>query len=445
MKRIIALTALVAVVIWAHGRNISGDWSGKLDVRPDMSLKIVFHFTDSTVTLDSPDQGAYGIAGKLWHISADSVNVRIPSLSASFAGGLKDNCLTGVFKQGLRKFPLTLLPGIKKAVRPQTPVPPFPYRTEDLKIETAAGIVAGTLTMPENANKKTPLAVLITGSGSQNRDEELFEHKPFAVIADYLAHNGVATFRYDDRGIGESTGDVLSATTADFAADVSEIIAYFRRTAHFGRIGIIGHSEGGLISYMLGAKPRAVDFIVSIAGPSIKGSRIIAYQNKIALLKSGVPQSAAEDFERAIEKAFEYRLNNSGNITVTEQLLGEIYPQKDNDAVSKQLAGTLSGVLAPSSPSPWLDFFLAYDPADDLSKLRCKALIIYGGKDMQVPASLNADKARRLARKAVVKQFEQLNHLMQHADTGSVEEYKEIEETFAPEVLREISEFINSK
>ncbi len=444
MKRLeVVFTALLFVQA-IFGQNISGAWTGALQVNNQASMKIVFHFADKSVTLDSPDQGAYGIKGMLYYISPDSVNVKLPQLAASFTGTLKDNKLVGVFKQGGMKMPLTLQSGEKKAIRPQTPVPPFPYITEELKINTDAGIVAGTLTVPEKATKKTPLAVLITGSGSQNRDEELFEHKPFAVIADYLARNGIATFRYDDRGVGESTGDVANATTADFADDARQVVDYLRKTGRFGRIGIIGHSEGGLIAYMLGSQPRVIDFLVSIGGPSIKGSRIIAFQNRMALMKSGIPESYAEEFETAIEKAFDYRLSHKGDIVVTDELLEEIYPSKPGDAIYNQLAASLKGVLSDNNRNPWSEYFLGYDPAEDLAKLKCKALIIYGGKDMQVPASLNTDKARALAPKASVKEFEQLNHMMQHADTGSVGEYSTIEETFATEVLDEITKFINN-
>lgn len=382
----------------AYGQNLIGEWSGDLKVTPQVKLTLVFNIKEKAVSLDSPDQGAYGIPGDLVFLSEDSVCFKVPNLMMEFSGALKDSSLVGEFQQGGMKIPLEMTKTVTKLNRPQTPQPPFPYTTEELKITTSAGTIAGTLTIPEKADKNTPLAVLVTGSGQQNRDEEIFEHKPFAVIADYLAQHGIATFRYDDRGIGESTGDVLSATTADFAADAEAAVDYLRKTGRFGKTGILGHSEGGLIAYMLGAKPATIDFVVSVAGPAVKGSEILEYQNKMALLKAGLPEQQAEEYAKA--------------------------------AVAEQVS------------NPWMKYFVAYDPAADLGKLKIPTLIIYGEKDRQVPPSLNADVARRLAPEAVVMEFPQLNHLMQHAQTGDVSEYKTSEETISPDVLKAIADFI---
>lgn len=425
-------------------QNLIGEWSGQLQVTPQMKLKLVFHIEDKSVSLDSPDQGAYGIPGDIVFLSEDSVNVKIPKIMAGFSGALKGDVLSGEFQQGGMRLPLELNRGVSKPNRPQTPQPPFPYTTEELKIATDARTIAGTLTIPENADKNTPLAILVTGSGPQNRDEELFEHKPFAVIADHLARCGVASFRYDDRGMGESTGDMMSATTADFAADAEAALNHLRKTGQFGKTGIIGHSEGGLIAYMIGAKPKTLDFVVSVAGPSIKGSKTIGYQNKAALLKSGIPEKEADDFSKAMEAVLEYKLSHPEAIEVSDPLMAELYPQYDSSPVARQLGESLRAVISAKVSNPWMFYFVGYDPASDLKNLQVPTLIIYGEKDMQVPPSLNADLARQLAPTAIVKEFPQLNHLMQHATTGDSSEYKEIEETISPEVLEAISDFLHS-
>ncbi len=335
---------------------------------------------------------------------------------------------------------------LKKSNRPQTPVPPFPYKTEEVVInnETGGASLAGTLTLPENTDNSTPIVIMVTGSGQQNRDEELFEHKPFVVIADYLARNGIASVRYDKRGVGKSTGDILNATTADFANDAEAVMNWIRENKQFGKVGILGHSEGGLIAYMLGSKKDRSDFIVSIAGPSIQGKDIIAWQNKVALMKSGVPESEAEKFRNALTKVFEYKLQNPTIDSIEDEKIEEFYPGYKSSSRSFNLAMQLKSVLTAKANNYWMMFFLGYDPAKDLKSLKIPAFIIYGEKDRQVPPELNSDIAKQLVPNAKVVTYPGLNHLMQHAITGNVEEYKIIEETFAPDVLADITSFIKS-
>lgn len=386
-------------------QSLTGDWTGKLEIGGGRSLKLILHISDSpsAITMDSPDQGAYGLNCKVAYLSVDSVSLAIPNLMMSYSGRLDGNLLKGTFQQGGLKLPLEFEQGMTKANRPQTPIPPFPYKEENEKIENEAEnvVLAGTLVIPQNYTSSTPVVVLVSGSGAQNRDEELFEHKPFAVIADYLARNGIASLRYDDRGYGESTGDRINATTENYAKDAESVISWLKNQKRFGKIGIIGHSEGGMIAYMLGARNKDLDFIISIAGPSTNGAEILDYQNKIALMKNGMSES----------QAAEYAIN-----------------------ARKQIE---------SNPTmKWMQYFLQYDPANDLQSLKIPTFIIYGGKDQQVPESLNLDKARKLAPEAIVKCFPNLNHLMQEAETGDIEEYNRIEQTISPKVLTEILCFI---
>ena len=285
---------------------------------------------------------------------------------------------------------------------------------------------------------------MVSGSGQQNRDEEVFEHKPFAVIADYLARNGIASFRYDKRGVGKSTGDILNATTADFANDAEAVMNWIRENKQFGKVGILGHSEGGLIAYMLGAGNDTPDFIVSIAGPAVQGKEIIAWQNKVALMNSGFSEPDAEKFRNALTKVFEYKLKNPDSTSINQELIDEFYSDSKINPLNAKLVASLKSVLTAKANNHWMLFFLGYNPAKDLKLLKIPAFIIYGEKDQQVPPELNYDLATKLAPKAKVIIYPGLNHLMQHAITGRVEEYKIIEETFAPEVLDDITSFIKS-
>lgn len=428
--------------------RLEGDWTGSLDMG-SASLKLVFHISpeDSKITLDSPDQGAFGIPGETLILTQDSVALAIPNIGMLYEGRLQEGVLTGMFTQGTIKLPLTLKPEVKKVNRPQTPQAPFPYHTEEVRIANpeAGTMLAGTLTIPEEAGKDTPVVVMVSGSGLQNRDEELFEHKPFGVIADYLARNGIATLRYDDRGTGESTGDGTVANTADFASDAAGVARWLKEDGRFGKIGVLGHSEGGIIAYMLASGNDKPDFIVSVAGPSVKGTSIIAYQNKDALTANGIGEQEAEEFRKAVERGLEYGISQPTAPEVNDQLIAEIYPERDRNIVTRQLSQMLRTLIEQATSNNWMHYFLALDPASYMKKIEIPAFIIYGSKDRQVPVSLNLEPAKRHAPGAIVKVYPDLNHLMQHADTGRINEYFNIEETFSPEVMADIADFIRSQ
>lgn len=436
---IIALSAVLTL----GAQTLVGDWTGTLEVSPSKSLRLVIHVSDSSsVTLDSPMQGVYGIETKVLYISADSLNFRVPKLNVRYAGRVVDGKLSGTFKQGLMKFPLVFEPGEKKARRPQTPQPPFPYLSENVTVTHGDVTLAGTLTVPENASGDTPVVVMVTGSGLQNRDEEVLEHKPFAVIADHLARNGIASLRYDDRGFGESVGDASKATTADFADDALSVVNWLKTNKKFGKIGLLGHSEGGIIAFMLGARPSTLDFLVSIAGPAVRGDSILLFQNMNALARSGIEEIVAEDFKIALQKAFQLKIDKP-DIAVTDALLTEIYPSRNECETTRRLTEGIRAMLADKS-NLWMQFFLSHSPSGNIASLHIPSLLIYGEKDMQVPASLNAEAARRLAPAADVRVYQGLNHLMQNAVSGNIEEYGEIEETISPQVLTDIVTFIKS-
>lgn len=435
------VTGLIITSLSASPQSLIGDWSGKLQVTPQASLKLVFHISDQpAVSMDSPDQGAYGIAGDVAFLSADSVCIKVPKLMMGFSGRLRDGRIEGTFEQRGMKLPLTLEPGEAKPARPQTPQPPFPYSSEEITITHGDVSLGATLTIPDNPLPSLPVAVMVTGSGPQNRDEEVFGHRPFAVIADYLARNGIASIRYDDRGVGKSKGDVTAATTADFAEDAQAVADWTRANKDFGKVGIIGHSEGGIIAFMLGAKPKNIDFIVSVAGPAVRGDSILVFQNLNALSKAGVEDSVASVFGDALRKAFSLKIGNP-DMTLSDEALSEIYPSWNDSATTRQLAEGIRGLFR-GDMTPWMQHFISYSPSAALKSLSIPAFLIYGEKDMQVPPSLNACEALRNAPEATVKIYPKLNHLMQHAVTGNVEEYNSIEETISPEVLSDIAAFI---
>ncbi len=416
MKKTI-ITALLALVVLTGAAQVQpttallGSWSGKLKVGV-MSLTIVLHLEQAdgyvAVSLDSPDQGAKGISAFKEYLSDDSLAIKVESIGVTYRAKLKDGKLDGKFVQHGFTIPLELTQGVPEVKRPQTPQPPFPYETEEVTFrnERDSATLAGTLTWPvgyDAKSKQKPMVVIfVSGSGQQNRDEELFEHKPFLVLADYLARQGIATLRYDDRATGQSVGgDVKNATSEDFARDALAGIDYLRNRKAFSKVGILGHSEGGLIAFMLGGKKK-VDFIVSLAGPSVKGDTLLATQgNRIMILSGQLPNMSVKKYRETVAE-----MNN-----------------------------------------PWINWFIDYDPSDDIRQTRCPVFALNGDRDCQVISTLCLPAFQRLlptSKKNRIKQYPGLNHLFQHSATGVPTEYGEIEETIAPEVFSDIAEWINS-
>ena len=409
---ITTLLALATMTGWAQVNTTTallGSWSGKLNVGP-VSLTLVLHLEQAdgyvVATLDSPDQGAKGIPALKEFLSDDSVAVKVESIGMTYRARLRDGKLDGTFLQNGFSTKLVLTKGeVGEAKRPQTPKAPFPYETEEVTFrnEKDGATLAGTLTWPVGYDQKQKLKVvlLVSGSGLQNRDEKLFNHKPFLVIADYLARQGIATLRYDDRATGKSVGgEVTNATTADFARDAAAGLEYLRDRKAFCKVGLLGHSEGGLIAFMLAAQKKT-DFIVSLAGPGVKGDTLLAAQGNRILTLSGQP----------------------ANLTV------EKYRQQD--AVQQ---------------NPWIRWFIDYDPSANIRQTRCPVFALNGDRDCQVIASQNLEAIRHLlpsSNKNLTKEYPGLNHLFQHCTTGLSTEYGQIEETISPEVLGDIAQWIN--
>ena len=394
MKKLFLSLALACVSDAISGQIISGTWNGELNAGVQ-KIPLVLNLTDDgKCTLDSPQQGAKRIPANVDFLSADSLKVSVSSLNASYAARLENGELKGTFTQNGFKLPLSLKPGEPaKANRPQNPKPPYPYETEDVTFtnDKAGDTLAGTLTIPDEAKC---VLLMVTGSGAQNRDEEVFEHKPFAVIADRLARAGIATLRYDDRATGKSIGGMdANATTKDFAEDAAAGIEWLRTSKRFKKVGILGHSEGGSIAFMLGAQKR-VDFIVSLAGPAVKGDSILLAQNKLL-----------------------------GGETAKDLTIDQL---RETPAIKQ---------------SSWIQWFIDYDPQGDIAKTKCPVMALNGSKDCQVDAHQNLNALRRTLPKNkqnLIKQYDGLNHLFQHCQTGLPTEYGTIEETFSEEVINDI-------
>ncbi len=302
MKKLIlfSLICLASIAARAQESGIKGTWTGKLNVFGN-ELTLVFHFDGEDCTLDSPDQGIKGVPAKLERTET-GIKVAVPSINAIYEGVNMGDSAMGTFKQHGQSFPLTLKPGSMKRNRPQTPAPPYPYQTQEVSFNNGDAVLKGTLVMPENASSQTPVLLMVTGSGLQNRDEEFFEHKPFAVIADALARQGIATLRYDDRGFGESTGDLVNVTTEDFKNDALAGVEFLRK--QFKRVGILGHSEGGTIGLMLAAEGK-VDFVISLAGMVVSAEKTLMEQNRWTLQQSEYSQDVIDRYCTALESLFD--------------------------------------------------------------------------------------------------------------------------------------------
>lgn len=424
-----------------------GSYRGKITVGP-VRLTLQFNISkdaegNAVGTLDSPDQGVKGIAISVDYVSEDSVALSAASIDAEFKGHFTERGLDGVFSQKGHTFPLSMRKrALKVARRPQTPKPPYPYTTVDTTFgNREAGIVlAGTVVMPRGAGRKhrVPAVVFVSGSGLQNRDEELFGHRPFHVIADYLARRGIASLRYDDRGFGKSGGDGLSATTADFASDAAAAVEFLSGLEGIGKVGVIGHSEGGTIALML-AGGRKIRFAVSMAGAIAPLREVLLAQNRASFEKSGLAPELVEQAVALVDAVFAEK--------ASRYLSGSDEPFKASDIAAEMkldLPVHMLQVLDEKVTqfTPWLTHSLTVDAREYAARAKCPVLAINGDRDTQVDAAMNIGALKSAMPKSVVRTYPGLNHLFQHCRTGAVSEYGDIEETVSPEVLADIADFI---
>jgi len=449
-------------------QGLEGIWQGVLKVQ-SLELRIVFNISKTpegklTATLDSPDQGAKGIPVSEVTFENGSVKIEVKSIFGVFAGKLEDDhtTITGEWKQGAAALPLVLKRTDKAPEpprRPQEPQKPYPYNDEEVVYDNAqAGIkLAGTLTLPKSG-EPFPAAILITGSGPQNRDEALLGHRPFLVLADALTRRGVAVLRFDDRGVGKSTGDFAKATSLDFAADVLAGVEYLktRREVNPKKIGLIGHSEGGLIAPMIAAQSPDVAFIVLMAGPGITGEKILDLQGALIAKANGAPQGGVIAKNRELQKKMFAVIEAEKDDAAAEKKLRPIWTEAlhaltDEEKKALEFSGadpdSLFQIQIKQVLSPWFRYFLFYDPQPTLKKVKCPVLAINGEKDLQVPPKENLSAIEKALKAGGNKNFTVtelpgLNHLFQSATTGAPSEYAKIEETISPTALQVLGDWI---
>lgn len=430
MKALRTLTSVVFAMMALAANAQEGTWNGELNVMGN-KVPLVFNFSTNGCTIDSPSQGVNGIQAEKTVKDDGTISVKVGMIGATFEGKMTDGEIKGTYVQNGFPLPLTLKPGKLVVKRPQTPVPPFPYKEESVSFTNAQYTFNGTLTLPENYTKNTPVVLMVTGSGQQDRDEELFSHKPFAVIADALARQGIASLRYDDRGWGDNSVNFADFTTDDFRQDAAAALPLLRK--RFNKVGILGHSEGGTIAMMLAEEGKA-DFIVSLAGMAISGKETLIMQNRQAMTAIGLPKEMVDSYCNSISKALD------------EIASGKKASEINIDDVPQALKPITIKALQQADTS-YVRHFLTVDVGKLLPKIKCPVLALNGTKDTQVDCDANTTRIEKgLANcKHSIKKIDGVNHMFQHCNTGIVTEYQQIEETIAPEVLQVVAKWIKSE
>lgn len=441
--------------------NPIGDWIGPLDAGL-MKLRLVFHLTpgpDGAIagTLDSIDQGVKGIPLSKVTVSGKAVRVDCESIAGGFDGTFSDDggTIDGTWQQGGARLPLTLKrtrPGeIPVATRPQDPRPPYPYKSEDVAYENPkAGVtLAGTLTIPQGAGP-FPAVILVAGSGPNNRNEQILNHRPFLVLADALTRRGIAVLRYDKRGVGKSSGEFAKATLHDFADDARAGLACLQSRPEIDRrrIGLLGHSEGGMTVPMVAADSADVRFIVLLAAPGVPMDQLLAAQQAAILKAVGMDEATIAKSQESQRKMFDVIRTEKDDDAALKQLtaLGRQSLASFPESLRKAMAATGQARLQ-MLVSPWFRQLLDADPKDALSKIHCPVLAINGEKDLQVVPSQNLPPIEAALKSAgnpdvTARELPGLNHLFQPCTSGSPTEYATIETTISPDVLALIADWI---
>lgn len=453
------IVTLFSLVI-SHAQDITGDWNGLLKVQ-GMQLRIVFHVTATDggyqSTMDSPDQGVNAIPVTATEYVAPVIKFAIAQAGILYEGQVNGDEIKGALNQGGQAYPLDLSrEEVQKQEikRPQTPVEPLPYTSEQVTFrnEKAGITLAGTLTLP-GQDSKYPAVVLITGSGPQDRDESLMGHKPFLVLSDYLTRHGIAVLRFDDRGVSKSEGDFATATSADFATDVAGAVAYLktRKEIDAKKIGLAGHSEGGIIAPMVAADEKDIAFIVLLAGTGIRGDQLLLLQQKLIAQASGVIDEEVVDAQSVNKRIFEIILETENTDAMKEMISKELTKVIQDAAPEEKPAGMTDQewveLELKQIMSPWMQYFIKYDPAPTLARVKCPVLAVNGAKDLQVPPAENLTAIAAALKsggnkKATTIEYPGLNHLFQECTTGLPSEYGEIEQTMSPVMMDGVTQWI---
>jgi len=464
MKQALSIAALIAIAMSANAQSkLPGNWEGKLDAG-SMTLRMVLKVEEAdgkySGLLSSPDQGVSNIPIGPVQLKGDSVFFSAGP-NANYEGKLNSEVINGVWHQNGMTLPLDLAKTEKpsEVVRPQTPIPPFQYESEDVSFTNADKSITygGTITIPRTPGTK-PALLLVTGSGAQNRDEELAGHKPFAVIADYLTNKGYIVLRVDDRGVGKTTGSRKTATSADYAKDANAAIDYLksRKEVNPKKIGIMGHSEGGMIAPMVATSRNDIDFIILEAGPGVKIYELMEDQSAASLESQGMPAGIIADY-RKLYRGFEQSLITGTSAADARNKMNEVMKAwlKVAKPGSIEIVGTTDSArtkfiddFVEIYNDKWFMYFLKYDPQPTLQNLKCKVLAINGSKDIQVLPKSNLEGIRQSLAKSKSKKYdvvelEGLNHLFQECNKCTVTEYGTLDQTISPKALSTVSDWLD--
>lgn len=425
--------ALLPLTLPAQPVDISGDWSGSLDTRAG-SLRLVIHLkADGTGTMDSLDQAAFGIPISGATASADAVVFAVPSVNGRYEGKFQGGRIEGTWSQSGSRLPLAFTrAAIEKPKRPQEPRRPFPYDEREVTFRNGEITLAGTLTVPRQG-KPIAAVVLVSGSGPQDRDETIFGHKPFLVLADALTRRGMAVLRYDDRGTGASQGQFGTATTLDFTADAEAALAFLKTAAGGARLGVLGHSEGAVIAPIVASRQRDVSFLVLLAGTAVPGEQVLYAQSEALLRAQGMPAEAS-----------------AANQALQRRIFEILRREPDNGKAAAEIQTIAGEGQARGAATPWFRQFLDLDPAHYLRQVKVPVLALFGALDLQVLPSQNLPVMAKALEQGgntayTISKVPGVNHLFQTATTGGIAEYGRIEETIAPRVLEEIGDWIANK
>lgn len=460
MKTIIAFIIVTSISIAsAFSQDISGDWSGKTK-RGEKELTFVFNFKKEkntySATMAVPTFRIDGIKPTATTFENGTLIIDGSNVGMNYKGiyNKELQIFEGTYKEGAIVLSLNLKRGAEKTAdsrRPQEPIKPYPYYEEEVVFENVGAKVSlsGTLTLP-SINGNFPVAILISGSGAQDRDESFMGHKPFLVLSDHLTRQGIAVLRFDDRGHGKSTGDFGAATTADFAKDVLSAVTYLktRKDIDLKHIGLIGHSEGGIIAPLVANQTKDVSFIVLLASTGISGTELSVMQSKTL---RGFPVDDEVAYEKNTRKAIAIVTSNKSNQVIKNELTKHynefLRPILTSlGAPEKNINAFIDGQLK-TSLKPWSKYFLQYNPADEFEKLQIPVLSLNGNKDTQVDAKINQTGIKNALIKGENKDYkivelENLNHFFQECETGKMNEYRKIDQTFSPLALKEISTWV---
>ena len=453
MKTNIRLASILMLLLGIplSAQNIAGPWSGALKL-PMGKLRIVFHITPKedgyTATMDSPDQGATGIPVDQVTFENSVLTLEIAAAHIKYTGTYENNLIKGNFVQGGSSFPLRLSKEshTNPLKRPQEPQAPYPYRSEEVIFENKkAGVkLAGTLTLPQTGSN-FPVAVLITGSGKQNRDEEMLGHKPFLVLSDYLTRNGIAVLRYDDRGVAQSTGNFNSATSVDFADDATSAVAYLqtRKDINKNKIGLIGHSEGGMIAPIVASASKEVNFIILLAGIGVKGDELMLRQKKEIEELQGYSPTQVEASQQFMAGAYQIITHSTTHSASLHDSVVDYFTNVSKGSLSKKQITAITKQIT----TPWFSYLLQFDPAIYLRKVKCPVLALNGSKDLQVSPNENLSAIKKNIesngnKHVTTIELKNLNHLFQECTTGLPTEYATIEQTYSPQMLQAIKDWL---